>query len=308
MTRRQFCAASAGAAAGVILGGTRPSFGETIQPAGFRLNYIVSATMYGTTPLADVLPEVRKTGAAAIDIWPLPHGDHREQIDAIGVDQAATLFETHQVRLGAITRYDLGPYRICEELPLLERLGGKLLVCGAARQEGDSEKERVQKFVERMKPHVAMAEERGATIGIENHGGTILNTPSAVRYFAEYATSPKLGIALAPYHLPQNPHAIAGLIEDLGNKLVFFQAWEHGLGCSEKLPKEQEMMQLPGRGELDFAPLLAALRKINYPGYTEIFMHPMPRGVPIRDTTDAVTAEIRRARDYLERCLAKLPA
>jgi sugar phosphate isomerase/epimerase len=75
------------------------------------------------------------------------------------------------------------------------------------------------------------------------------------------------------------------------------------MGCHRKLPKEQELMQLPGRGRLDFVPIVAALKDINYKGWTEVFMHPVPRGIPIMPTTAEVTAEINRARDYLETCL-----
>ena len=72
------------------------------------------------------------------------------------------------------------------------------------------------------------------------------------------------------------------------------------MGCHKKLPKEQELLQMPGRGSLDFKPLLNALESIQYSGWTEIFMHPIPRGIPILATTDEVTAEINRSRTYLE--------
>ncbi|GAF97280.1 unnamed protein product, partial [marine sediment metagenome] len=51
--------------------------------------------------------------------------------------------------------------------------------------------------------------------------------------------------------------------------------------------------------------ILAALKRINYQGWTSVFMHPTPRGIPIMDTAAAVTQEIIRAQEYLERCLAK---
>jgi hypothetical protein len=35
-------------------------------------------------------------------------------------------------------------------------------------------------------------------------------------------------------------------------------------------------------------------------------MHPFPRGLPILDTTAAVTAEVNRARDYLRQCLERV--
>ena len=61
-----------------------------------------------------------------------------------------------------------------------------------------------------------------------------------------------------------------------------------------------------GPPDLDFEPLVDALKSINYSGWTEIFMHPVPRGVPILETAAAVTEEINLARKYLEGCLAKV--
>jgi sugar phosphate isomerase/epimerase len=69
------------------------------------------------------------------------------------------------------------------------------------------------------------------------------------------------------------------------------------------MPLKEEIQQLPGRGKLDFVPILKALKDINYQGFTEIFMHPTPRGIPILPTAAEVTAEINRARQYLDKCL-----
>lgn len=52
---------------------------------------------------------------------------------------------------------------------------------------------------------------------------------------------------------------------------------------------------------IEFGPQVAALKKINYSGYTEIFMHSVPRGIPILPTAAETTAEIIRSRDYLEK-------
>ena len=75
------------------------------------------------------------------------------------------------------------------------------------------------------------------------------------------------------------------------------------MGCMKPLPKEQELLQMPGRGSLDFVPILKALRKIRFKGWTEIFMHPVPRGIPILPSAEETTQEINRARSYLARCL-----
>jgi len=158
----------------------------------------------------------------------------------------------------------------------------------------------VRSFAEKMKPHLAAAEEAGVTIAIENHGNNLINTPDSLRWLIE-AAPVQLGIALAPYHLPQEEKLLAGLIKDLGGRIAMFYAWQHGKGCMKKLPKEEELLQLPGRGPLDFGPLIDALRAIEYSGWTEIFMHPVPRGIPILEPTAAVTVEINRARAYLDR-------
>jgi hypothetical protein len=72
------------------------------------------------------------------------------------------------------------------------------------------------------------------------------------------------------------------------------------------MPEEEELLQMPGRGPLNFAPLLAALGGINFQGWADIFMHRTPRGIPIVEGgAAAVTAEINRARDYLEQELAE---
>ena len=121
-----------------------------------------------------------------------------------------------------------------------------------------------------------------------------------MKWLIKYTRSPNLGIALAPYHLPNDAQLVSQLVEALGDGLALFYAWQHGMGCHEKLPKEQELLQMPGRGTLDFAPILAALKKIDYSGWTEIFMHPVPRGIPIMDSLEGVTDEIDRARHYLD--------
>ena len=269
----------------------------------FRLCYVLASCMYGYESLRTILPEVRKTGADAIDIWPKPHGSQREELDQIGEEAFAALLSQHDVRLACISQYKLGPFGLQEEMRLASRFGCQTIVTGAKGPkglEGDPLKSAIQGFVEKMKPHLALAEETGVNIAIENHANSLVESPDSMKRLAELASSPRLKIALAPYHLPQDPGLLADLIRALGDRIETFYAWQHGKGCMEKLPKEEELLQMPGRGPLDFAPILKALCDINFQGHTEIFMHPVPRGTPILDPPQAVTAEINRARDYLE--------
>ena len=269
----------------------------------FELNYILASCMYGTLPLAEIVPEVKKVGSDRIDIWPRVHGDQREQVESMGNHAFAELLATHGVGLGISTRFDLGPFGLAEEMAFAQEFGASLIVTGSKGPKdlaGEELRAAVADFAEALKPHIAVAEKHGITISIENHSSALIESPDSMKWLIEFTDSPHLGIALAPYHLPDDAELVAQLIEDLGPGLALFYAWQHGRGCHEKLPKEQELMQMPGRGTLDFGPILSALKKINYFGWTEIFMHPVPRGIPILDTTADVTDEINRARHYLD--------
>ncbi len=248
--------------------------------------------MYGTNPIADVVPEVRKTGAQHLDVWPKPQGNQRAQIDEMGLENFIALLRRHNVRAGVLSRYDLGPFKLHDEFAVAKRLGVTTIVTGSHGPRdlsGEQLKAAVKAFAGQMQPHAAEAHAAGVTIAVENHGGALLTAPDSLKWFAEFAPEKGLGIALAPYHLEQNPSGMGALIEALGNRIAFLYAWQHG----------REHDQLPGRGPLDFAPIVAALRKIRYTGWTSIFMHSAVNGVPIRSTNAGVTEEIVRARNYL---------
>jgi sugar phosphate isomerase/epimerase len=272
--------------------------GGTLAPmlaaAGpFRFRFAVSTSMYGVNPIAEIVPEVRKTGAEYLDVWPKPQGNQRAQIDEMGLDNFVTLLRQHKVRVGVLSRYDLGPFKLRDEFPVARKLGATTIVTGSRGPRdlsGEPLKTAVKAFVEQMRPHAAEAHAAGVAIAVENHGGALLHTPDSLKWFAEFAPDTGLKIALAPYHLEQNPAGIASLIEALNIRIGFLYAWQHG----------REHEQLPGRGPLDFAPIVAALRKIRYAGWTSVFMHSAVNGTPIRPTNAEVTEEIVRGRKYLD--------
>ena len=277
-----------------------------LQSSGrdFKFKYMLGSCMYGYTDLKEIVPEVKKIGATAIDLWPKVHGNQREQIDRMGEEKFVELLKKHGVQLGCITQYKLGPFGLQDEMRLVQKLGGTTLVTGAVGPKGLKGvelKTAVAAFVEKMKPHLEVAEATGVTIAIENHANSLIESEDSLRYLAEMRTSKKLAIAFAPYHLPQQADGMSNLIRELGNSIEVFYAWQHGMGCMKELPKKQELLQMPGRGPLDFKPLIDALVEIDYRSWVEIFMHPFPRGIPILDTTAEVTEEINRARNSLEK-------
>ena len=276
------------------------------EPAEFKLNYMLASCMYGKLDVRKCVAQVREIGATYIDLWPPSHGDQRIQIDTIGHDQYLAACKYAKVKPQMTTRYDLGPFGLADEIKVVKQLGGKMIVCGStARREG-SLKKQVGDFIHKMRPHVAIAEKAGVVIAIENHSSALINSLDSLRYFADLNQSENLGIALAPYHLPQNSKTIADLIKHCDKSIVHFYAWEHGMGCHRKMPKSHELMQLPGFGTLDFTPILAALQDIQYQGLTEIFMHPTPRGIPIMPSVEEANAVINRSRAYLARCIKRI--
>ncbi len=300
ISRRGLNFVAAGAFAGWAVGV------QAVEKASYELNYSLASCMYGYEDLSNILPEVSKIGATSIDIWPKVHGNQREQIDEMGEDAFKQLLRDQGVSLGCLTHYVKGPFGLNDEFQFAKRMGCSLIVTGAKGPKdlaGTELKDAVAVFVEQLKPHLEKAADCGVTIAIENHGNNLIDSPDSIKWLLEQASATNLGVALAPYHLAQDAEAIAQLIRDIGPRLSVFYAWQHGMGCMKKLPKEQELLQMPGRGKLDFKPMVHALRDINFTGPTEIFMHPVPRGVPILDTPQAVTDEVNRSRRYLDGCL-----
>lgn len=294
MNRRRFLQSLAASAATPALAADAP----------WKLNYMLASSMYGNLKLAEILPEVKKTGATGIELWPKKHGTQREEMDEIGHDKFAAMLKEQGIGFGGTTRYDLGPFKLAEEIAVVKKLGGSFIVTGGAgnyKLEGEALKAEVKGFVQKMKPHAALAAENGVTIGIENHINNLIDTPDSLRWLAdEIRNMPGIGIALAPAHLPQDSKRLSDIIAQCDKKLTLFYAWERGIGFMKPMPKEEELQQMPGRGKLDYKPILAALKAINFTGPTEVFMHPTPRGIPILPTAAETTAEIVRAKKHLD--------
>ncbi len=307
-SRRDFIETAAFCTAGLL--GTAASLRAAARRP-FALRYALASSLYGGLSLTEILPEVRKAGAVAIDLWPKMHGTQREEADAWGHERMADALRQHQSSLALTTRFDLGPFGLADEIKYVASFGGRLIVTGGKGQAGlagPALKEEVRRLVEAMRPTLAIAAATGVQIAIENHSNNVINSPDSLLWMLEFAQGLPLGVALAPYHLPQDPALLAGLIRKFGDRLLLFYAWEYGRGCMKPMPIEEELMQMPGRGGLDYAPILRVLRDTHYAGWTEIFMHPTPRGRPILESATLVTAELNRARRHLESILTGLPS
>lgn len=271
--------------------------------------YVLSSAMYGDLPLEAVLAEVKRAGCESVDIWRKVHATHREQIREMGDEAFQSLLKKYGTKMSVSTCYPLGPFKQDDELRWVKKNGGFLTVCGSGRMGekdpvGEEAKRQVKAFFEKLKPHYELAEELGVTMAIENHKNAMLSSPDSIRYFAEMNPSKNVGIAFAPHHLYDAVEEIPGLLRDCGKEnLPFIYFQEHHPSSKTKMAKEEELKQLPGFGSLDYVPILAALQVVEFSGLAEIFMHPVPRGIPVLPTAEEITDVILKSRAYIEECL-----
>lgn len=315
LSRRSFLQLSAGAtalaSAGLATRLLEPGLrAPAAKPGAFKLRYVLSTNQYGTLPIADIVPEVHRTGSEGLDVWAGRWGNQREQIDAMGHEKFAAILQQHKVGVATYTCMDPGFIKCEPHMRAMLKFGGNMIVAGfpgggpgAKDLRGDDLRRGIRASVEKLKPIIAIAGELGVKLAIENHLNGLLEPPESLNMLADATPEKHVGISFAPFHLPQDPALLGRLVGDLGEKLFYFYAWQHGDG-SGNIPPEAQRKQLPGVGPLDFKPMLAALKRHNFNGWTAIFMHPTPRGSPQHPTVPEVSAQINRSRDYLEKTLA----
>ena len=58
------------------------------------------------------------------------NGTQREQMDEMGHEKVMELLAKHGVKLAVSTRYDLGPFKLEDEMPIVKKFGGSIIVTG----------------------------------------------------------------------------------------------------------------------------------------------------------------------------------
>ncbi len=102
-------------------------------------------------------------------------------------------------------------------------------------------------------------------------------------------TSPRLGIALAPYHIQSLKASVPEAIRICGKQLLYFYAWQN----------YPDLQQFPGIGPTYMVPWIQALADIKYKGYVNPFMHGHPEA-------DVMSVNLAKSRDYLKECFKKI--
>ena len=266
--------------------------------------HLLSSSLFGYTPIEEILPIAKQIGIRSLDVWPKVHGNQREQLAQMGEKKFTELLSEYGCKLDCLTQYPLGPFGLDQECRLAKRLDCHTIVTGSGGPKGlngPELKQAIWQFMEKLKPHLEVAQECGVTLAIENHANSLLDTPDSLRWFAQMRPSENLAIAFAPYHLPQDEQLLSNLVRDVLPCIEVFYAWQHGKGSMQAQPKSEERLQLPGRGPLDFLPVLKELRRGMYNRWIEVFMHPFPRGIPIAESLNEVAELMIESKSHIDR-------
>jgi len=225
-----------------------------------------SSINYSKLSIEEACQRIGKLGFEGIDIWSAytgcPHLD--DALKRLGSEGLKTLLAKHHVRLNAFSVYIGGYARYAE---LLGQCGGGVAIQSSAGPCKPQELgRRMKEFFESLKPALELCERYNTQLAIENHGSALLDSVDSIKAFVDLNVHPRLGIALAPYHIQVLGASVEEAIQACGQQLFFFYAWQHA----------PDTQQLPGLGKTDFVPWLRALVKINYRGYINPFMHQEP--------------------------------
>jgi sugar phosphate isomerase/epimerase len=253
--------------------------------SAWRCRLSTSSILFKGLPLEEACARIAALGFEAVDIWSAydkcPHLD--DAANRLGPSGLKALLAKHHLQLCAFSVYVGGYPKYAE---LLGGVGGGVAVQGSAAPCKPEElTAKMRAFLESLKPLLELAEKHNSRLAIENHGSALLDAPDSFKAFVDLNTSPRLGLALAPYHLQAGGASVEETIRICGRQLLFFYAWQN----------QPETGQLPGHGPTDFTPWLRALATVNYPGFVNAFMHGHVEA-------DAMSAALTKSRDYLRQC------
>jgi len=135
-----------------------------------------------------------------------------------------------------------------------------------------------------------IAGEWGQRLVIENRVGDFVNTSDGILRLLEEAGQDNAGVLLDVAHTHATKEHLELVIPKLGERLMYVHLADNDGSFSYHLPV--------GRGNIDFESVLRSLRRIGYDGYINVDFG----GVP----ADDIWEEVRRGREYFERCLKDL--
>jgi len=257
---------------------------------------LFTAAFPGRT-LEQVAAWAADAGFEALEIasWPGGHLD----VESLDPDAVLGLLAGHRLEISALAYYpnNLDPDDGAREaahahlrrvVDAAVRLGVGVVCTFAGADRWAPLGENLERFRRIWPPLVAYAEERGVRIAIENcpmvfdldrwPGGTNLAyCPAAWDVMFEAISSPALGLNLDPSHLVWLQVDYERAVRDYGERILHVHAKDTELSPDELYRRSTlslgvgwQAARMPGRGEIDWARFVGALRDVGYDGAVSV--------------------------------------
>jgi sugar phosphate isomerase/epimerase len=264
----------------------RDVLGYTATILRVLMKFAICNEMFGDRPFADVFSTVRKLGYTGVEIAPFTLAPGAEPFDlrrvaaerivevrTMAEDAGLEIVGLHWLLAKTEGYYLTNPdptvrRRTADYLRLLAEvcadLGGTILVLGSPKQRnllpGVSYDDAKAYATEVLHAAVPACAQFGVTIGLEPlgpaEGDFLLNAKAGIR-LAEMVASPHCRLHLDVKAMSSEGQPIENIIRDSREWLVHFHANDPNLLG-------------PGMGEVDFRPIFAALKEINYSGWVSV--------------------------------------
>ena len=287
LPRRRFLRNVAGSAAALAVSNLSCGVSSAAEQR-WKMRLSCSSIAFSSLPIEEACQRIAALGFEAIDIWSAhagcPHLD--DALARLGPGGLSELLRKNKLELYSFSVYR-GGYRKYAEL--LGKAGGGVAVRGSTAACKPHElTAKMRQFIESLKPDLELAEKHDSYLAIENHGGALLNSLDSFKAFVEANDNPRLGIALAPYHVQAAGASLKEVIATTGKQLLFFYAWQKAPGTA----------QLPGIGPTDCTAWISALAKAEYGWYVNPFMHHEPE-------PEQMSKLLAKSCKYLDQCYSK---
>jgi sugar phosphate isomerase/epimerase len=250
------------------------------------MKFAICNEMFGDRPFADVFSTVRELGYTGIEIAPFTLAPGAEPFDlrrvpaerivevrTMAEDAGLEIIGLHWLLAKTEGYYLTSPdptvrRRTADYFRLLAEvcadLGGSILVLGSPKQRnllpGVSHDDAEAHATEVLHAAVPACAQFGVTIGLEPLGpaeGDFMLTANAGIRLAQMVASPHCKLHLDVKAMSSEGQPIEQIIRDSREWLVHFHANDPNLLG-------------PGMGDVDFRPIFAALKEINYGGWVSV--------------------------------------
>lgn len=245
------------------------------------MKYGICNETFGDWPLEKALAYARSAGYTGWEVAPFMLTDdlgafsaeqragYRRQVEDAGFEiiglhwLLAKTEGLHLTSQDAETRKRTSGY-LCELARLCADLGGKVMVLGSPQQRNFPDEQSAESAMENacevLKEAVPTLEENAVRIALEPLGraeGNFLNTAADGRRLQAMIDSPQIQLHLDVKAMSDEPTPTPQIIRDNADAMIHFHAND---------PNRRG----PGMGDVDFVPIFAALRDINYDGWVSV--------------------------------------